>query len=60
VTDSRETPASADGDGRQPAAPYQAPVGATAQASEDRPELPVVAAFAGGFLAAMFLRRLTR
>lgn len=60
MTESVETATSVDGD-----AP--APVAAQSTASEvalgagvqpDRPELPVAAAFAGGFVAAMILRRL--
>ena len=30
------------------------------QIGEDRPELPVLAAFAGGFVLALILRRLAR
>ena len=60
MTDSLDAPASADGAGHQPVAAQEVPVGAAAQTSGDRPEVPVVAAFAGGFLVAMFLRRLAR
>ena len=50
--------ASADG-GQQPVAAQEVAVSAAAQAA-DRPEVPVAAAFAGGFLLAMILKRATR
>jgi hypothetical protein len=45
----------------QPApAPTEAEPGAPAVGADDRPEIAVGAAFAGGFLAALILKRLGR
>ena len=48
-----------------PSAPAPAPAatasdGAAGASPDDRPEVPVAAAFAGGFLFALLLRRLAR
>ncbi|HEY6397739.1 MAG TPA: hypothetical protein VIX82_09830 [Solirubrobacteraceae bacterium] len=43
-----------------PAAPSPAPASSSAALAADRPEVAVGAAFAGGFLFAMLLKRLAR
>jgi len=48
-----------DGAAPPPAPPWYSPEGAQALADE-RPEVAIGAAFAGGFLLAMILRRLAR
>jgi hypothetical protein len=67
VTDSAETSsfaAGADRGGAQTSEPatmsYSAPSGSGASVAADRPELAVGAAFAGGFLAALILKRIAR
>ena len=59
MTDTPPSPASLDGDAQPPPTAAQ-PVAAPTAGTADRPELPVVAAFAGGFLLANLLRRLAR
>jgi hypothetical protein len=63
VTDNGLAPAAAGGDGQQPvaaqAAPQEVAVAGAARAA-DRPEVPVAAAFAGGFVLAMILKRVAR
>ena len=58
-----DTATAVDGGSQQPvaaqAAAQEAAVAAAAQAA-DRPEIPVAAAFAGGFVLAVILRRLAR
>jgi len=58
VTDNGLAPAAVDGD-QQPVAAQPAAVAGAAQAG-DRPEMPVAAAFAGGFVLAMILKRAVR
>jgi hypothetical protein len=59
VTENGLAPAGAGGDGHQPVAAQEVAVAGAAQAA-DRPEVPVAAAFAGGFVLAMILKRLAR
>jgi hypothetical protein len=62
VTDDGLAPAAVDGGEPQPVAarPAAPPVAGAGAAQTDRPELPVAAAFAGGFVLAMILRRVAR
>ena len=63
MTDNGLAPAPAGDDGLQPVAaqPAAKEVGvAGAARAADRPEVPVAAAFAGGFMLAMILKRVAR
>ena len=63
MTENGLAPAAAGVDGQQPVAAQpvaqEVAVAGGAQAA-DRPEVPVAAAFAGGFVLAMILKRLAR
>jgi hypothetical protein len=59
VTEQLDSQASAASNGQQ-FVPAPGVVFSSGSDSTDRPEVPVAAAFAGGFLLAMILRRLAR
>ena len=58
MTEQLGTERPVQGNGQQPVAAQ--PVAAGAASAADHPEVPVAAAFAGGFLLAMIIKRLGR